>query len=442
MAYIGSSTPRIDGRAKVTGTAKYAAEFDAPDLAHGFTVISTIAKGRIAHIDTAEAKAVPGVIDVLTHQHRPPMPDNDEAYKDDVAPEEGSPFRPLYDGDIKFAGQPVALVVAEDSETARFAASLVRVDYEEEAHLTDIRTARAGAAPTKDAPRTRGDAAGAFAAAAVKHEADYSTPIESHNPMELFASTVVRDADGRLTVYDKTQGVQNVQRYLCGVFGLESDQVRVVSPFVGGAFGLALRPQFQVVLAVMAARFLQRSVRVVLTRQQMYALGHRPAMIQRIQLGARTDGGLDAITHDAVTDSSRYEDFHRHDTIWSTNAPMPVTGTASPGWTFRPPATCARPVPSPASTRSRPPWTSSRSPSTWILWRCACAAIPGATRTPASHTAARRCASATSRPPRRSAGAGARRNPVPCATAPSWSDGAWRRACGRRCRYRSRSASR
>jgi xanthine dehydrogenase YagR molybdenum-binding subunit len=142
-------------------------------------------------------------------------------------------------------------------------------------------------------------------------------PIEHHNPMELFASTVIRDGDGKLTVYDKTQGVQNVQRYLCGVFRMKPDEVRVMSPFAGGAFGSGLRPQHQVALAVMAARALQRSVRLVLTRPQMVTLGYRPGTTQRVALGARTDGALEAIKHDVVAMTSQYEDFARDDTGWS-----------------------------------------------------------------------------------------------------------------------------
>src|SRR5438132_2630701 len=135
--------------------------------------------------------------------------------------------------------------------------------------------------------------------------------------MELFASTVIVEGDGKLTIYDKTQGVQNVQRYLCSVLEMKSDDVRVMSPFMGGGFGSGLRPQFQVVLAALAARALKRSVRLVLTRQQMYVLGYRPAMIQRVELGANAGGTLDAITHEAVTVTSQYEDFHRQETGWS-----------------------------------------------------------------------------------------------------------------------------
>ena len=131
-SYIGTPTSRVDGRAKVTGAAKYAGEFSAPDLVHAAIVASTIAKGRIISIDISQAMEIDGVIAVLTHTNRPAMADNDKAYKDDVAPDVGSPFRPLYDDRIMFSGQPVALVIAEDWETARYAASLVRVKYSAE----------------------------------------------------------------------------------------------------------------------------------------------------------------------------------------------------------------------------------------------------------------------------------------------------------------------
>src|SRR5262249_27661915 len=166
-------------------------------------------------------------------------------------------------------------------------------------------------------PKTRGTPDQALAAAAVRHEAEYYVPIEHHNPMELYAATAIVEEGGKLTVYDKTQGVQNVQKYLCGVFRMRPEDVRVMSPFMGGGFGSGLRPQFEVALAVLAARALQRSVRVVLTRPQMYAVGYRPAMIQRIALGANAGGTLDVITHDAVTVTSQYESFHRQETGWS-----------------------------------------------------------------------------------------------------------------------------
>jgi xanthine dehydrogenase YagR molybdenum-binding subunit len=321
-SYIGAATSRVDGRAKVTGEAKYAGEFDATGLAHASVVSSTIARGRIARIDAGEALSVEGVIDVLTHRNRPDMASADSAYRDDVAPE-GSPYRPLYDDRIWFSGQPIALVVAAEPEIARFAASLVRVAYDAEVHITDLDHQRdkAIALPlAKDPftpPEPRGAAEQALASAQVRHRGEYYVPIEHHNPMELYASTVIFEAGGKLTIYDKTQGVQNVQRYVCSVLGMAPDDVRVMSPFVGGAFGSGLRPQYQVVLAALAARALQRSVRLVLTRQQMYGLGYRPAMIQQIELGANTGGTLEAINHEAFTVTSQYEDFHRQETGWS-----------------------------------------------------------------------------------------------------------------------------
>jgi xanthine dehydrogenase YagR molybdenum-binding subunit len=320
--YIGTATSRVDGRAKVTGAAKYAGEFNTAGLAHASLVTSTIAKGRIARIDVGEALSVEGVIDVLTHQNRPRMASADSAYKDDLAPQ-GSPFRPLYDDRIRFNGQPIALVIAEESEIARLAASLVRVEYDKEAHVTDLCRQRDAAFALEPAenpsapPKRRGTAEQVLAAAEARHRGEYYVPIEHHNPMEPYASTVVFEQDGKLTIYDKTQGVQNVKRYVCSVLDMEPGDVRVMSPFVGGGFGSGLRPQFQVVLAALAARALKRSVRLVLTRQQMYGLGYRPAMIQQIELGANAGGTLDAITHEAITVTSQYEDFHRQETGWS-----------------------------------------------------------------------------------------------------------------------------
>ena len=321
--YIGAPTSRVDGRAKVTGEAKYAGEFNAPGLAYGAVVSSAIAKGRIKGIDASEALSVKGVIDVLTHENRPHMAAANQAYHDDVAPE-GSPFRPLYNGNILFSLQPVALVLAEEWEIARFAASLMHVAYEQEAPVTDLFSRRGqafaldGEAFAMSLAKPRGDAAKTFAASEVRHEAEYYIPAEHHNPMELYASTVIWDGDGKLTVYDKTQGVQNVQRYLCSVFGLKADDIRVLSPFVGGAFGSGLRPQYQSALAVLAALALKRPVRLALTRKtQMYGLCYRPATIERLAIGAKADGTLEAMTHEAIAMTSQHEAFARNDTTWS-----------------------------------------------------------------------------------------------------------------------------
>ena len=320
--YIGKATSRIDGVAKVAGRAKYAADSNAQGLAYASLVTATIPRGKLVDIDASEALRVAGVLDVLSHRNRPAMASTDKAYNDETAPE-GSPYRPLYDDRIRFNGQPIALVIAETAEIARFAASLVRAKYQEEAYSTDLLQRRY---PEKDVapgsgqgtpPKPRGSLQSGFAGADVRHEAEYYVPIENHNPMELYASTVMWDGEGKLTIWDKTQGVQNVHRYICSVLSLNPDDVRIMTPYMGGGFGSGLRPQFQVVLATMAALALKRSVRLVLTRQQMYVLGYRPATVQRIALGADSSGSLDAMLHEATTITSTYESFHRQETGWS-----------------------------------------------------------------------------------------------------------------------------
>src|SRR5262245_39011203 len=280
--YIGRPISRVDGRAKVTGAAKYAAEYNVPNLAYGCVVSSAIAKGRIKNIDVGEALRLEGVLKVFTHENSPRLAQSDQSYTDVVSPP-GSPFRPLHDDSIKFNAQPVALVVAETFELARYAASLVRVEYEIEEHATDLKEKRQEAyipkhrTPLPPLPEPRGDAERAFANAATRIEAEYDAPFEHHNPMEPFATTAVwedavREDGGKMTVYDKTQGAQNVYEYVCNVFGMSKDDVRVVSPFVGGAFGSGLRPQYQLFLAVLAAREFKRPVRVSMTRRQKFSL--------------------------------------------------------------------------------------------------------------------------------------------------------------------------
>lgn len=318
-AYIGKRISRVDGRAKVTGEAKYAAEHNVPNLAYGSVVSSAVARGRITRIDAAAALALPGVLQVFTHENTPRLARSDKSWRDEVAPP-GSPLRPLQDDEIKFSGQPIALVVADSFELSRHAATLVRIEYEREEHATDLEAQRRDAYEPKkraDLDRPRGNADKAFARAAVRIDAEYRVPVEHHNPMEPFATTVVRDDDGKLTVHDKTQGALNVHKYLCNLFEVPGDELRVLSPFVGGAFGSGLRPQYQVFLAVLAARQLKRSVRVVLTRQQMFTFGHRPTTIQRVALGARRDGTLEAVIHEAVAETSRFEDYSENVVDWS-----------------------------------------------------------------------------------------------------------------------------
>lgn len=320
---IGTPTPRIDGVAKVTGHARYAAEHPAPDLAYGVVVNSTVARGRIVSIDASQALAVPGVIDVITHQNRPKVRSLRLFYKDMTAPA-GSPFRPLYDDEIHYSGQPVALVVAETFELARYAAMLVQVQYEAASHETNLlanlqhshepSSLKAGYSPT---PKPKGDADAAFEAAPVKIDAEYYAGVEHHNPMEMHASTVIRDSRGHLLIHDKTQGSQNCRWMVSRVFGLPKRKVVVRNQFVGGAFGSGLRPQYPLLMAVMGALKLQRSVRVVLTRQQMFTFGHRPETWQRVRLAADTAGRLKAVIHEVAAETSRHEDYVEVVANWS-----------------------------------------------------------------------------------------------------------------------------
>ncbi|PTM39567.1 xanthine dehydrogenase family protein molybdopterin-binding subunit [Bosea sp. 124] len=321
--HIGSPRSRVDGPAKVTGKATYAAEFTAADLAHAYIVDSGIARGRITGIDTASAESVPGVIKIFTHENRPKTAWFSYKYQDMVGPP-GSPFRPLYSDEVQFSGQPIALVVAESFDVARHAASLLRVTYDEQPHETDLSRARrdsyeppkkrSGIAPP---PKPRGDAIKAFGEAPVRVGGEYTIATEHHNPMEPHATTVIWDGDGRITVHDKTQGVQNSQAYVASVFGLSSDDVRVVAPFVGGGFGAGLRPQHQLFLAVMASLALERSVRLEMTRQQMFSHVHRPETINVLSLGAGEDGRLHSIQHQAVAATSRFEDHQEVVVNWS-----------------------------------------------------------------------------------------------------------------------------
>jgi len=320
---IGAEVPRVDARDKVTGRARYAAEHSAANLCYGVVVNSTIAKGRIARMDTARALAFPGVLDVLSHDHRPKTRSLSLFYKDMTAPG-GSPFKPFRDATVHYSGQPIALVIAESFEAARHAATLIEVVYEPEPHNTNLTASlgrghtpsrlKAGYSPPPD---EKGNAAAAFEMAAHQVDVNVYSGVEHHNPMELFATTVIRGPDGHLTIYDKTQSSQNSRWYVSHVFGLSKDKVTVRNPYVGGAFGSGLRPQYQLPLAVMAALHLQRSVRVVMTRQQMFTFGHRPETLQRVRLGADRDGKLQSIRHQAIAETSRFEDYCEVVVNWS-----------------------------------------------------------------------------------------------------------------------------
>lgn len=295
---------RIDGRAKVTGTATYIAEFRFPKMAYGYLVQSTIAKGRIRDIDASEAEKQPGVIKVLSHKNLPalavPVPAPDAIPR---------PFYALTSDEIRFNAQPIAVVVAETFEQARYAASLVKVTYDQAPHATDLRSVLDAAfVPGREQP-DRGNPETAYAEAEFKIDAEYTIPIEHHNAMEPHA-TVASWEDGKLTVYEKTQGIQGSTGYLANAFGLDRANIRVLSPFVGGAFGAALRPGPNLIIAALAARELKRPVKVVYSRRQLAtAHGYRPESIQNIKVAADKEGRLTSIIHQAVHNTSAYENF-------------------------------------------------------------------------------------------------------------------------------------
>ena len=308
-AFIGQPISRVDGRQKVTGGATYAAEFNVPGQAHGAIVRSTVANGRIASIDSTAAERATGVVAVLTHRNAPRLAYR--GHKAFVDAETGERLHVLQDDRVSHQGQPIALVIADTLEQANHAATLVRVAYAPETANTDI--ARVEPVPPtgelRPAVTRRGNAEGALATAPVKIEHTYVIPRENHNPIEMHATIAAWDGD-RLTLWDKTQWVHNTADEIAAVFGIPAQNIRVVSPFVGGAFGSALRTWPHVTLAALGARAAGRPVKVMLTRREMYyAVGYRPHTVQRVALGAARDGRLAAIVHDGYQETSTYEEF-------------------------------------------------------------------------------------------------------------------------------------
>ncbi|MEG4058390.1 MULTISPECIES: xanthine dehydrogenase family protein molybdopterin-binding subunit [unclassified Microcoleus] len=319
--YIGKEMSRVDGVAKVTGKAKYAAEFKVPNLAYGFIVTSTIAKGTIKAIDTAEASRAPGVIHILTHENYPkPAPPAAPELKPEInrdVPDKS--FRALQSNQIFFNMQPIALVLAETFEQARNATRLVKATYNEEKSMTDLESSldKAFLPTPESAVKPRGNPVEALKSAPVKIEAEYTIPIEHHNPMEPHAAIAFWEND-KLTIFDKTQGVYVVREHLATSFNIPPENVHVISPFVGGAFGASLRPNYYPALTAMAARVIKRPVKVVYTRQQMFTgHGYRSHTWQKVSLGAERNGKLTAIVHDSKNNSSTYQEWVENTTTFS-----------------------------------------------------------------------------------------------------------------------------
>jgi xanthine dehydrogenase YagR molybdenum-binding subunit len=287
-AAVGQPVVRVEGRLKVTGGALYAADNPIPHLVHAVLVCSTITRGSVDRVDSAATLKVRDVLRVLADFGGVKLP-----------------FDPRR---VAFFGQPVAIVVATTMEAAAHGASLVQVRYSNQVPITDVDAPAAAQQPVPAIPDYgRGDADRAMSTAAVVADHRYSIARNNHNPMEL-PSTVASWDDDRLTVWDKVQGINAAQQALAHAHGIPVDNVRVISPYVGGAFGSAGNTWPHQILAALAARQLRRPVKLVLTRKQMYSgIGYRPTSRQRLAIGADRSGRISAMIHEGHTETARYQ---------------------------------------------------------------------------------------------------------------------------------------
>jgi xanthine dehydrogenase YagR molybdenum-binding subunit len=306
---IGEPRSRVDGRLKVTGQARYAAEHAVPDCVHGVLVTSSIARGRIKRLDAAAAEKLPGVLAVVSHLNAPKAPGYQNAQTNKNPRVEGQEFRVFYDDQIHFSNQPVALAVAETLEQAQYAASLVRVEYETQAHQTDLtKHLAANLVPKQEGEYSRGQP-DAYKTAPVRIEQEYRTAMQVHNPLEMHAAIALWEGE-KLTVYNKTQGPKLAQGDLMRMWQLPAESVQVHSHFVGGAFGGSSRIWPPEMAAIIAAKKLGRPVKVMGRRDHEFNMvGYRPQSIQKMGLGATPDGTLVGITHQAYGNTSQHEQF-------------------------------------------------------------------------------------------------------------------------------------
>jgi len=301
---IGASLDRRDGPQKVTGTARYAYEHRFDNPLYLYPVQSDVAKGRVTRIDASMAEALPGVVTVLTHENAPRLADTSDRE-----------LAVLQAGEVAFRGQYVAAVIAETLETARHAASLVRVSYDAQPHDAELRANRddlyAPKVVNPDYPTDtdQGDFDAAFTSAEVTLDETYTTPMEHNSPMEPH-SAVALWAGGDLTLYESTQGVHWHRMTLAQVFGLDRNRIQVIAPYVGGGFG-SKTVHANSILAVLAAQAVEGSpVKFALTRQQMFSgVGYRTPTIQRIRLGADSAGHLTATCHDVIEQTAKIKEF-------------------------------------------------------------------------------------------------------------------------------------
>lgn len=306
---VDQSVNRVEGIAKVTGTARYAAEYQLKGMTYGVLVTSTIAKGRILKIDSKAAEKLPGILAVVTHLNAP-LPGRSKKPASSGPGPSRAGFELFQDGEVYFDMQPVAMVIAPSLEQARYAASLVKVMYTREEHHTDIHT-HLNQAVTPGGPGNylRGQA-DAWKTAPVKIEQEYQTSLQVHNPMEPHTATAYWESDDKLIIFSKTQGVKGAQQQFAEYFSLPPEKVHVVAPFVGGAFGSASRLWPHDIAAALGAKVVKRPVTVALERSQVFNMvGYRPYSLQKFAMGADRNGKLMAIYHQAYGSTSSYEQF-------------------------------------------------------------------------------------------------------------------------------------
>ncbi len=302
---------RVDGADKTNGKAKYTAEYQLPNLAYGVFVTSNIAKGTIKELDISKAIAAPGVLDVIYYANCPAVPGyNPNASERPKNVNEWRGHKVLYDNKVRFFGQPIALIVADSFENANAAIRLVKTVYDKEEHETNFDVLRKDPTKLKPAVTYKRGQEKAFATASKFIEAEYNIPIEVHLPMEMHATIAYWEGEDKITLYDKTQGPKSTQSTVARTFGLQEKNVRVIAENVGGGFGSGLRSWANVPAACIASKKLNRPVKIVLTRPQMFNLaGYRPQSWQKIGIGADASGKFIGITHEAISNTSKYEDF-------------------------------------------------------------------------------------------------------------------------------------
>ncbi|HEY6377294.1 MAG TPA: xanthine dehydrogenase family protein molybdopterin-binding subunit [Edaphobacter sp.] len=305
---IGIPTPRIDGPLKTTGTAVYTSDHHFPGLVYAWPVTATVSSGTVERIDSTAAGKMAGVVAIYTHDDIGPLYRTPPASGLSLLQDERRP--PLEDNKVSYYGQYVAVAVARTIEQARVAAEAVKVTYKTDPHSTSATLLGTPlATPAMKPGSKRGDTAVAFQRATVKHDAVYKTPAETHNPIELHA-TVALYKDGKFTLYETSQAVVNHRDVMAAVLGVPTENVQVITKFLGSGFGGKLWPWPHAILAAACSRNLNRPVKLVVSRSMMFqSVGHRPAIDQQIQLGAETSGRLTAIVQNYVNHTSMLDDY-------------------------------------------------------------------------------------------------------------------------------------